>query len=131
MKRSLIVCLTALTALSLTSCFSTKEPTCNSNGYVPIVKVIGPKTATLAQPAVFVLSYSLGNDCTTLTNVEAVPSGNTTQVGLAAASNGCACNATTTVSQTSYQFQPTKAGTYYIQFLTTNNAYITDTVVVN
>jgi hypothetical protein len=131
MKRSLIICLTALTAISLTSCLSTKEPACNSNGYVPITKVIGPKTATLAQPAVFVLSYLLGNDCTKLTNVESVPSGNSIQVNLAAASSGCACNATTTVSQTSYQFQPTKAGTYYVQFLTTNNAYITDTVVVN
>jgi hypothetical protein len=133
MKRSVIACLTALTTLSLTSCLSTKEPTCNSNGYVPIVNVFGPKTATLSQPAVFTLSYTLGNDCTKLTNVEVVPSasGNITQVNLAASSNGCACNATTTVSQTSYQFQPTKAGTYYIQFLTTNNAFITDTVVVN
>jgi hypothetical protein len=87
MKRSLIICLTALTAISLTSCLSTKEPACNSNGYVPITKVIGPKTATLAQPAVFVLSYSLGNDCTKLTNVESVPSGNSIQVNLAAASH--------------------------------------------
>jgi hypothetical protein len=131
MKRSLGISLAALTALSLTSCLSGSEPTCNSSGYVPIVKIIGPKTATLAQPAVFTLSYTLGNDCTKLTNVEAVPSGNTTQVGLAATSTGCACNATTNVSQTSYQFQPTKAGTYYIQFLTTNNSFITDTVVVN
>jgi chitodextrinase len=131
MKRSLITCLTALTALSLTSCLTTHEPTCNSTGYVPIVSVIGPKTATLAQPAVFVLGYTLGTDCATFANLTTVPNGNITQVGITASVNGCACNATTTVSQTSYQFQPTKAGTYYIQFLTTNNSFITDTVVVN
>jgi hypothetical protein len=131
MKRSLITCLAALSAISLTSCLASQEPTCSSTGYVPIVSAIGPKTATLAQPAVFVLSYTLGTDCATFADVVAVPNGNMMQVGVTSSVNGCACNVTTTVSRTSYQFQPTKTGTYYLQFLTANNTFITDTVVVN
>ncbi len=130
MKRFLVSCLAALTAISLTSCLSTQEPTCTSSGYVPIVSARGPKTVGVNQPAVFTVGYTLGTDCGTFSNVAAVPNGNTVQVGVAAAFNGCACNANTTVSQTSYQFQSATPGTYYFQFVGLNNSYIADTVVV-
>ena len=119
-----------LAALSLTGCLNAQEPKCTSTAYAPIVSAIGPRTVAVNQAATFVLGYALGSDCGTFGSVVAVPSGNTLQIGVMGTYNGCACNASTTISQTSYQFQVTQPGTYILQFLTTNNTFITDTVVV-
>ena len=131
MKKLVILAVVALGAGFLTSCLTTQEPTCTSTSYVPIVSAIGPRTIGVNQPAVFAIGYALGSDCGTFSSVAAVPNGNTVQVGVTGTYTGCACNTTTTVAQTTYQFQATTAGTYYVQFLTANNAFITDTVVVN
>jgi hypothetical protein len=129
--KSLFVCSFAvLGALSLSSCLTGQEPTCTSSAYAPIVSALGPKTVAVNQAATFVLGYALGSDCGKLGSVVAMPNGNVLQIGVMGAYNGCACNTTTTISQTSYQFQAPTPGTYYLQFLTTNNTFITDTVVV-
>ncbi|RYY16988.1 MAG: hypothetical protein EOO36_10370 [Cytophagaceae bacterium] len=130
--KNLVVCfLVALGAGALSGCLTTQEPTCNSTSYVPIVSAIGPRTVGVNQPAVFVLGYTLGSSCGALSSVAAVPNGNVVQVGVSATYSGCACTTTTTVSQTTYQFQTATPGTYRIQFLTGTNTFITDTVVVN
>ena len=131
MKNLVLLSLLALGAGALSGCLSTPEPTCNSSNYVPIVSAIGPRTVGVNQPAVFAIGYTLGSSCGTLSSVMAVPNGNVVQVGVSANYSGCACTTTTTVSQTTYQFQSATPGTYRIQFLTSNNAFITDTVVVN
>ena len=130
MKSFLTLSSAALVALTLSSCLSAQEPTCTASAYAPIVSATGPRTVAVNQAAVFVLGYALGSDCGAFSNVVAVPNGNVQQIGVLGAYNGCACNATTTVSNTSYQFQATTPGTYYLQFLTANNTFITDTLVV-
>ena len=129
--KSLFACsCAALAAFGLTSCLNGQEPTCTSSAYAPIVGALGPKTVAVNQAAVFVLSYALGSSCGSFGSVVAVPNGNVLQIGVMGAYNGCSCSATTAISQTSYQFQATAPGTYLLQFLTTNNTFITDTVVV-
>ncbi|MGI4736556.1 MAG: hypothetical protein ACRYG7_15375 [Janthinobacterium lividum] len=130
MKSFLTLASAVLGALTLTSCFASQEPTCSYSSYAPIVRVVGPKVVGVNQAAVFVLGYVLGADCGTFSSITAVPNGNVQQIGVMGLYNGCACNQTTTVLQTSYQFQATTPGTYYLQFLATNNTFITDTVVV-
>jgi hypothetical protein len=130
MKSLVTLSAIVLGASALSSCLTTQEPTCNSTSYAPIVSAIGPRTVGVNQPAVFAIGYTLGSSCGTLSSVTAVPNGNTVQVGVTGNYTGCACNPTTTVSQTTYQFQAATAGTYRIQFLTGNNTFITDTVVV-
>jgi hypothetical protein len=131
MKSLVIFFALSLGAGALSGCLTTQEPTCSSTSYVPIVSAIGPKTVGVNQPAVFAIGYTLGNSCGTLGSVTAVPNGNLVQVGVSAVYTGCSCTPNTTVSQTTYQFQAATAGTYRIQFLTGNNTFITDTVVVN
>jgi hypothetical protein len=131
MKSLVILSAIVLAASTLSSCLTTEEPTCTSTSYASIVTAIGPKTIGVNQPAVFAIGYTLGSSCGTLGSVTAVPNGNIVQVGVSANYSGCACNPNTTVSQTTYQFQSATAGTYQIQFLTGNNTFITDTVVVN
>lgn len=130
MKHFLTLSSIALGAISLSSCLAAQEPACNSSAYAPIVSAIGPKTVAVNQAAVFVLGYALGADCGSFGGVTAVPNGNVLQIGVTGLYNGCACNSTTTVSNTSYQFQVSTPGTYYLQFLTANNTFITDTLVV-
>ncbi|TVT37694.1 hypothetical protein FNT36_21200 [Hymenobacter setariae] len=132
MKSFVVISAIALSASALSSCLTTQEPTCNSTSYVPIVSAIGPKTVGVNQPAVFAIGYTLGSSCGTLSNVSAVPNanGSLVQVGVSANYVGCSCSPTTTVSQTTYQFQAATAGTYRIQFLSGNNIFITDTVIV-
>jgi len=131
MKSLVLLSLTVLGAAALSGCLTTQEPTCNSTGYVPIVSATGPKTVGINQPAVFTIGYTLGSSCGTLGDVTAVANGNIVQVGVAGVFTGCACTPTTTVSQTTYRFQPATAGTYRIQFVSGDNTVITDTVVVN
>jgi hypothetical protein len=130
MKSLLVFSAITLGASALGGCLSTQEPTCNSTSYVPIVSATGPRTVGVNQAAVFAIGYALGSDCGRFSSVMATPNGNTTQVGVMGNYTGCACNTTTTVLQTTYQFQATTAGTYYVQFLTGTNTFITDTVVV-
>lgn len=130
MKKLVMLSLVVLGASALTSCLTTEEPMCNSTSYAPITSAIGPKTVGVNQPAVFTIGYALGSDCGKFNGLSTLPNGNTVQVGVTGIYTGCACNSTTTVSQTTYQFQASTAGTYYVQFLTGNNTFITDTVVV-
>lgn len=130
MKSFFALSFATLAAFSLTGCLTAQEPTCTSTAYTPVVSALGPRTVAVNQAAVFVLGYVLGSTCGTFGSVVAVPNGNTLQIGVMGAYNGCACSTTTTVAQTSYQFQATTPGTYYLQFLTTNNTFITDTLVV-
>jgi hypothetical protein len=133
MKSLIILSLVVVGASALGGCLSTPEPTCNSTSYAPIVSATGPRTVGVNQPAVFTVVYTLGSDCGALSDlmVVPVPNSNTVQVAVMGTYRGCACNTTTTVSQTTYQFQAATAGTYRVQFLTGNNTFITDTVVVN
>ncbi|NML66441.1 hypothetical protein HHL22_14610 [Hymenobacter sp. RP-2-7] len=134
MKLSLLTGLLTAT-LALPGCLAVSEPVCQSTILVPITTATGPRTATVGQAVTYNLVYSIGNDCGTFGNIVTNTINNTDgttvqQVGVNGSYTGCSCNATTTSSQTTYQFTPTKAGTYYVQFLTTNNAYLTDTLTV-
>ncbi|MGI4832882.1 MAG: hypothetical protein ACRYFK_05410 [Janthinobacterium lividum] len=134
MKLPLLIGLLAAT-LMLPGCLAVDEPVCQSTILVPISTATGPRTATAGQAVTYSLGYSLGNSCGTFGNLitnTVTNADNTTtqQVGVNGNYSGCSCNAVATASQASYQFTPPKAGTYYVQFLTTNNAFITDTLVV-
>ena len=132
MKFSLLAALLAATCL-LPGCLAVQEPVCQSNMLVPVSAVIGPRTAAVNQQVTYTLSYSLGNSCGAFSNLvtnSASDSARVRQVGINANYSGCSCTTTTTTAQTAYQFQPTKAGTYYLQFLTTDNKFITDTLTV-
>lgn len=130
MKSLLTVAFAALSALSLTGCLTSQEPTCISSAYAPIVSAIGPRTVAVNQAATFVIGYALGSSCGAFGSIVAVPNGNVQQIAIMGSYNGCACSTTSTISQTSYQFQAATPGTYLLQFLTANNTFITDTVVV-
>ena len=134
MKLLLLTGLLAAT-FALPGCLAVDEPVCQSTILVPVTTASGPRTAAAGQAVTYNLGYSIGNSCgtfgTIITNTLPNNDGSTVQqVGINGSYKGCSCSPTTTASQTSYQFTPAKAGTYYVQFLTTNNAFITDTLTV-
>lgn len=134
MKFLLLAACAAVT-LTLSTCTSVPEPVCQSNILVPISKIVGPRTAAINQTVTYTLTYDLGNSCGTFgnlaTNTIMNADGTTTQqVGVSGKYNGCSCTAASAPAQTAYQFQPTKAGTYYFQFLVANSQFTTDTLTV-
>ncbi|QKG55401.1 hypothetical protein GKZ68_01350 [Hymenobacter sp. BRD128] len=121
--------LLAALGLSATSCLSVGPDVCNNTLLTPITAVSGPKTIAINQPAVYSLSYLPAGGCGTLANLSEQSSGNTRAIGVNINYASCSCTTTAVPAQTTYTFQPTQAGTYYLKFLG-NNAYITDTLVV-
>ncbi|TDN35930.1 hypothetical protein E4631_04515 [Hymenobacter sp. UV11] len=121
----------ASVALGLTSCLNVPDTTCESTVVEPVLSATGPKTVAINQPATFALAYQAQSACGKLSNVveSTVATPNTRVIGIRVNYTGCNCPQTTIPSQASYTFQPTQAGTYYLQFVVANG-YLTDTLVV-
>jgi hypothetical protein len=119
----------ALLTLSATSCLNVGPDTCNATLFTPVQSATGPKTGTVNQPAVYTLVYATNTGCGTLGNFGEMVDNTTRTVTLNVNYTGCACATPGAVAQTTYTFQPTQAGTYYLRFAG-NNTYLVDTLVV-
>lgn len=122
------ILLFAAFALGLTSCLSTSPEACQATAPTPVLSATGPKTIAVNQPAVFALSYEIQNGCGAFAGLQEQASTNTHLVSINIKYDGCNCPQTVTPAQTTYTFQPTAAGTYYVRFLS-DTGYITDTLV--
>ena len=120
--------LLAALALSATSCLDVGPDTCNTTLLTPVTSASGPKTIAVNQPATYTLNYTPANGCGTLANLTEQVSGSTRAVGVNVNYTGCSCSTLATSAQTTYTFQPTQAGTYYLRFVG-NSSYIIDTLV--
>ena len=121
--------LLAALALGATSCLNVGPDTCNTTLLTPITSASGPKTIAVNQPATYSLAYSPAGGCGTLAALTEQVSGNIRAVGVNVNYANCSCSATATPAQTTYTFQPTQAGTYYLRFVS-NSSYLSDTLVV-
>ena len=119
-----------LSLLSLTSCLKTEADTCQVTLLTPIVKAVGPKTVAVNQPATYLLDYLPGNGCGILNALSEQGQGvaSTRTVSVSVSYTSCNCTAPATPLQTTYNFVPTQAGTYYLKFVA-NNGYLIDTLV--
>jgi cytochrome c oxidase assembly protein Cox11 len=126
------LCIAAAT-LTLTSCLSGSKDSCSATVLEPVQAVSGPKTIAVNQKANFLVTYLPQVTCSKLETIyEAAGSTpNTYLVGPRVTYTDCNCPANTVVAQATYSFTPTKAGTYYLNFISTNaNGFIADTLVV-
>jgi len=117
-------------------CQALQEPVCDSQQLAPIVQATGPRTATVNQLVSYALSVKLGNSCGAFDTL-VVSTGNnktgpiTQQIGARGHYVGCSCQADTmAVTTATYQFRPSRAGTYYLQFLSRQSRFLIDTLVV-
>ncbi|MVN77956.1 hypothetical protein GO988_16625 [Hymenobacter sp. HMF4947] len=122
------ILLFAAFALGLTSCLSTSPDTCQSTALTPVLSATGPKTIAVNQPATFTLSYEIQNGCGTFAGLQEQANTDTRLVGVNIKYDGCNCPQTVTPAQTTYTFQPTTAGTYYVRFVG-STGYLIDTLV--
>ena len=120
----------AALALGLCSCLKTSADTCDVTLTTPIVKAIGPKTVAVNQAATYTLDYLPGNGCGKLNALseQGQSAANTRTVSVSVSYATCNCPTPATPLQTTYNFVPTQAGTYYLKFVA-NNGYLTDTLV--
>ena len=117
-------------------CRALPEPVCDSRQLAPIVQAAGPRTAAVNQLVSYTLGVKLGNSCGVFDTI-VVSAGDsktgpiTQQIGARGHYVGCSCQTDTlAVTTTTYQFRPTRAGTYYLQFLTRQSRFIVDTLLV-
>ncbi len=120
----------ALSVISLPSCLKTEADTCQVTLITPIVKAVGPRTVAVNQPATYLLDYLPGNGCGTLNALseQGQSAANTRTVSVSVSYASCSCTAPAAALQTTYNFVPTQAGTYYLKFVA-NNGYLIDTLV--
>jgi hypothetical protein len=121
--------LLAALALGATSCLNVGPDTCDTTLLTPITSASGPKTIGVNQSATYALVYSPASGCGTLASVTEQVAGTTRAVSVNVNYAGCSCPTNATPAQTTYSFQPTQAGTYYLKFVS-NGSYIIDTLVV-
>ncbi len=122
----------AAASLALTSCLGSSKDTCSATILEPNVAVTGPKTVAVNQKADFILAYIPQNTCGQLASIYQATgnTANTYIIGPQVAYNDCNCPSNTATVQTVYSFTPTKAGTYYLNFVAnTASGYIADTLV--
>lgn len=122
----------ALSAFSFASCVESQTDKCEFILTTPIVKAVGPKTVAVNQPATYLLDYLPGTGCgvfDALSEQGQSPSNNNTRtINVSVRYSTCTCAQPAAPMQTTYNFVPTQAGTYYLKFVA-NNGYITDTLV--
>ena len=123
----------ATVCLGLTSCLGSGKDSCAATVLEPVQSVSGPKTIAVNQTASFLITYLPQLTCNRLESVYEVAGNtpNTFLVGPRVAYTDCNCPANTVVAQTTYNFKPTTAGTYYLNFAAANaSGFIRDTLVV-
>jgi len=116
-------------ACGATSCLGVGPDTCNTTLLTPVTSVTGPKTAAVNQPVVYTLTYTPAGGCGTLANLTEQGASNTRAVSINVNYTSCTCATPAAPAQTTYTFQPSQAGTYYLRFVG-NSAYLVDTLVV-
>jgi len=121
--------LLAALALGTTSCFNVVPDACNATLLTPVSQASGPKTGAVNRPAVFTLTYTPTSGCGTLGNLVEQGTGNVRTVSVNVNYADCSCAVPATAGQTTYTFQPTQAGTYYLRFVS-SSSYLVDTLVV-
>ena len=122
----------AAAALSLTSCLGSSKDTCSATILEPAVAATGPRTIAVNQKANFTITYLPQTTCGVLTSIyEAAGNANNTYlVGPQVSYSDCNCPSNSVTAQATYSFTPTKAGTYYLNFVAnTATGFISDTLV--
>jgi hypothetical protein len=116
-------------SLGATSCLGVGPNTCNATLFTPVQRATGPKTGAVNQPAVYTLVYATTSGCGTLGTPGEQVDNTTRTVMLNVNYTGCACATPGATAQTTYTFQPTQVGTYYLRFVG-DGKYLVDTLVV-
>ena len=125
----------ALLLAVVAGCRALPEPECQSQLLVPVLRATGPRRAAVNQPVSYTLVVRLGNSCSK-SDTLLVSGGDSTattfvrRIGVQGRYVGCACAPDTARTSVTYRFQPRKAGTYYLQFLTQQNRFLVDTLTV-
>jgi len=76
------------------------------------------------------VSFPVNGGCGQFNKFVETTSGNTRTIKVNAVYKGCMCTMDIPTRTTTYQFKETKPGTYYLKFVSGQDQFITDTVVI-
>jgi len=104
--------------------------TCLSYRAGTVTKVDGPNTGSINQEIFLLVSFSCTSDCGDFGYFEQSANGNTTTINVIAKYEGCLCTQNIPTRQTTYKFNATQTGTYYLKFFKTTGNYLIDTITI-
>ncbi|MBS1752883.1 MAG: hypothetical protein R2765_12490 [Ferruginibacter sp.] len=113
------------------SCDKTPDDNkCLSYTQAPVTKVEGPNTGNVNQDINLIVSFGCFNGCGQFGKFEQTSDGDTTTINVIAKYEGCICTQDAPIRQTTYKFKATQPGIYFLKFLQTEKAYLTDTIQI-
>lgn len=119
-----------LAAIVMAGCSKkTSAPAEDCLRYAPANVINIDKAAASADGATTVY-FQVSGGCGQFNKFVEKKTGNTRIITVDAVYKGCMCTMDMPVRKTSYKFNEKKPGTYYLQFVSGENEYVTDTVVV-
>ena len=77
------------------------------------------------------VAFRVSNGCGDFSIFDDTTAGTTTTIKVVAQYEGCICTQDTPLLEATYLFEPTAPGTYTLKFLTYEEEYITETIVVD
>lgn len=116
--------------LFLGSCSLGSDNTCTATALTFANRVEGPRTARVNEDAKFTVYFQANNGCGKFDSFIEASQGDTVQVAPKARYEGCVCAQVKPSIQADYTFRATRAGKYYIKFLSDTTSFIVDTLVV-
>lgn len=125
----LAVCGVVLT-IALSNCHKTSpDNQCAYYGTTNVGSVTGPDSGLVNQPVDFNVVYSVCG-CGRFDHFGQTINGDTVTVTVNLKYMGCVCPQICAIPDTVFQFKTAQAGTYYIKFPKTGNAWQIDTLVI-
>ncbi|TWV99198.1 hypothetical protein [Chitinophaga pinensis] len=100
---------------------------CIKYSKVPVSQIDKASAGTNGATTVY---FQVNSGCGQFSKFIEKKSGNTITIDVEAVYKGCMCTMDIPTRQTSYKLKEKAAGTYYLKFVSGENQFITDTVIV-
>lgn len=100
---------------------------CIKYSKVPVSQIDKASASTNGKTNVY---FQVNSGCGQFNKFIEKKSGNTITIEVEAVYKGCMCTMDIPTRQAAYQLKEKAAGTYYLQFVSGENTFITDTVIV-
>ncbi|QHS59593.1 hypothetical protein [Chitinophaga agri] len=107
----------------------TSAPATDCLRYAP-ANVVRIEKAAAGKDGATTVHFQVSGGCGQFNKFIEKNNGNTRTITVEAVYKGCMCTMDMPIRTTSYKFNEKKAGTYYLQFVSGENEFVTDTVVI-
>jgi len=111
-------------------CNKPHQAECRYDEVAPIASANVPDTGLVNTNIPIPIQYNISNGCGNFLNIEEDIQGNNRNILVYARYEGCVCTMVFKTLDTIYNFNASTPGTYYLNFLQSNNSFLRDTITI-